>query len=136
MLKNFYSSVKNLYNPLDTDGLFLTSASSTEGKKTKLSVLNESVVQLLACFSELEVQRVIYLDTYLISYVYNVGLLASQILFFTATNGQIFKGQLEKLERRQGRIMQSKLPLVSITGVKAEQKETAEIVYFSCYLIF
>lgn len=105
-------------------------------KKTKLSVLNEYVVQLLTCFSELEVQRVIYLDTYLISYVYNVGLLASQILFSTATNGQIFKGQLEKLERRQGRIMQSKLPLVSITGVKAEHKETAGIVYFSCYLIF
>lgn len=105
-------------------------------EKTKLSLLNEYVVQRLACFSELEMQRVIYLDTYLISYVYNVGLLASQILFSTATNGQIFKGQLEKLGRRQGRIMQSKLPLVSITEVKAEHKETAGIVYFSRYLIF
>lgn len=105
-------------------------------EKTKLSVLNEHVVQRLACFSELKMQRVIYLDTYLISYVYNVGLLASQILFSTATNGQIFKGQLEKLGRRQGRIMQSKLPLVSITGVKAERKETAGVVYFSRYLIF
>lgn len=101
-------------------------------EKTKLSVLNEHVVQRLACFSELEMQRVIYLDTYLISYVYNVGLLASQILFSTATNGQIFKGQLEKLGRRQGRIMQSKLPLVSITGVKSRaQRNSWDRLFFS-----